>query len=104
MVKIGSFYPNEPGKTFDMRYYCEEYVPLLREWFGDALKKVIVDKGIYGGEPDAPPFFLAMGQFYFETEEAGVQAYFSNLSKMEAERPKFTDIKPILQISQVIIG
>lgn len=104
MVKIGSFYPNGEGATFDMKYYCEVYVPLLQEWFGEALKKVVVDQGIYGGEPDAPPFFRAMGQFYFETEEEGVHAYFSNLSRMELERPKFTNIKPILQISQVMMG
>ncbi|NMC28180.1 MAG: EthD family reductase [Syntrophomonadaceae bacterium] len=103
MVKIGSFYPNGEGATFDMKYYCEVYVPLLREWFGEALKKVVVDQGIYGGEPDAPPFFRAMGQFYFDTEEEGVSAYFSNLSKMAVERPNFTNITPIIQISQVIV-
>ena len=103
MVKVCSFYPNDVGKTFDMKYYCEKFVPLLKEWFGDALKGMAVDKGVYGGEPDEGPFFFAMGQYYFDTEEEAVTAYFSNLKKIEAERPNFTNIEPIVQISQGII-
>jgi uncharacterized protein (TIGR02118 family) len=103
MVKIGSFYPNVAGKTFDMKYYCEKFVPFLRELFGDALKGVVVDHGVYGGEPDAGPFFIAMGQFYFDTQEEAIASYFANLDKIKAERPNFTDIEPVIQISEGII-
>ncbi len=103
MVKIGSFYPSGTDKTFDMKYYCEEFVPLLRELFGDVLRGATVDKGVYGGVPDEGPFFVAMGQFIFDTQEEAIQAYFSNLERIRAERPKFTDIEPIIQISQGIM-
>jgi uncharacterized protein (TIGR02118 family) len=103
MVKIGSFYPKGVGKTFDMKYYCEKFVPLLKELFGDTLKGVAVDQGVYGGVPDEGPFFIAMGQFYFDTQEEAIQAYFSNLDEIKAERPNFTDIEPVIQISEGII-
>lgn len=103
MAKIGSFYPNEADKKFDLKYYCETFVPLLQEWFGDALKGVVVDHGVYGGEPDAGPFFICMGQFHFDTQEEAIQAYFSNLDRIKAERPHFTDIEPVIQISEGLI-
>lgn len=57
-VRIGAFYPNGVVKMFDMKYYCENVVPLLKEWFGDALKGVVVDRGYYGGIPDEKPRLL----------------------------------------------
>jgi uncharacterized protein (TIGR02118 family) len=104
MVKVGSFYCNGAGKIFDMKYYCEIFVPLLKELFGDELKGVAVDQGLYGGEPDAEPFFFALGQYFFDTEEQAVTAYFSNLERIQAERPKFTNIEPVVQVSQVILN
>ncbi|MDD4776567.1 MAG: EthD family reductase [Syntrophomonas sp.] len=103
MVKIGAFYPSGPDKKFDLHYYCEKFVPLLAELFGDALKGVTVDKGVYGGAPDEGPFFAAVGQYIFATQEEAVQSYFSNLDRIAAERRNFTDIEPIIQISEGIM-
>jgi uncharacterized protein (TIGR02118 family) len=104
VVKVGTFYPNGVGKVFDMKYYCEIFVPLLKELFGDALKGVAVDQGLYGGEPDAQPFFFALAQYFFDTEEEAVNAYFSNLARIKEERPKFTNIEPVAQVSEVILN
>jgi len=103
MAKIVTFYPKDGGTNFDMKYYCEKFVPFLEKLWGDALKGVEVDRGVYGGEPDTDAFFIAMGQFIFDTQEEAIQAYFSNLDKIEAERLNFTDIKPIAQITDRIL-
>ncbi|MEQ8201136.1 MAG: EthD family reductase [Syntrophomonadaceae bacterium] len=104
MAKIITFYPKGEGTRFDMNYYCEKFVPFLEDLFGEALKGVEVDRGVYGGEPDADACFICIGQFYFDSQEEAIQTYFSNLGKIEAERANFTDIKPIAQISDRMLG
>ena len=99
MAKIITFYPRSEGAKFDMDYYCDEFVPFLEELFGDALRGVEVDRGVYGGEPDEPPAFIAIAQYLFDNQEEAVQTWFSNLDTINAERSKFTDIKPIAMIT-----
>jgi len=99
VAKIITFYPRGEGSKFDMDYYCDKFVPFLEELFGGALKGVEVDRGVYGGEPDEPPYFIAIAQYLFDNQEEAVQNYFSNLDKIEAERANFTNIKPIALIT-----
>ncbi|NLN87348.1 MAG: EthD family reductase [Syntrophomonadaceae bacterium] len=101
MAKIITFYPRSVGTKFDMDYYCDKFVPFLEELFGEALKGVEVDRGVYGGEPDDPPAFIAIAQYIFDNQEEAVQNWFSNLDKINAERAKFTDIRPIAQITDL---
>jgi hypothetical protein len=34
MIKVSVFYPNEKGKKFDMEYYLDKHVPMVRENVG----------------------------------------------------------------------
>lgn len=104
MAKIVTFYPKGVGTKFDMDYYCEKFVPFLEELFGEALKGVEVDRGVYGGEPDTDAVFICMAQYYFDSQEEAVQNWFSNVDKIDAERAKFTDIKPLAQITDRKLG
>jgi len=31
MIKVNMLYPNEEGKKFDMDYYCNIHIPMVRE-------------------------------------------------------------------------
>jgi uncharacterized protein (TIGR02118 family) len=44
MIKVGVFYPNNQGSKFDMKYYLEKHIPLVRQRVGPALKSVAVSK------------------------------------------------------------
>jgi len=38
VVKISVLYPNRKDTRFDMEYYCNRHIPLVRQLFGSAFK------------------------------------------------------------------
>jgi len=30
MIKVSVFYPNDKGSRFDMTYYCDRHIPMVR--------------------------------------------------------------------------
>jgi uncharacterized protein (TIGR02118 family) len=48
MVKISVLYPNGKGTKFDMEYYCNRHIPMVRQLLGSALKGASVDQGLSG--------------------------------------------------------
>ena len=101
MIKVAIFYPNEEGSTFDMDYYANKHMPMASDLFGDSLKAMIIDKGLAGGAPNTPAPYVAVGYFYF-ADMATCQSSMGEHSKtLQADVPNYTNIKPVLQISEV---
>jgi hypothetical protein len=48
MVKISVLYPNREGTKFDMAYYLNHHIPMVRQLLGSALQGVSVEEGISG--------------------------------------------------------
>jgi uncharacterized protein (TIGR02118 family) len=55
MSKVTVVYPNTAGSHFDIRYYCDTHIPLVRRLLGPALKGLAVEHGIAGATPGSPP-------------------------------------------------
>lgn len=102
MIKVTVLYPNGEGKKFDMNYYVNKHIPLVQHLFGDAMKGASIDKGIAGGAPDAPVPYLAIGYLYFENISSYEDGLKPNLEKIQADIPKYTNITPVIQISEVV--
>ena len=102
MVKIAIMYPNDEGKTFDMDYYANKHMPMVAGLFGEPLRKLEIDKGMGGRTPDEPMPYLAVGYFYFDTLEAYQAAFGPNAEKILSDIPNYTNIQPVVQISEVI--
>ena len=47
-------YPNTSGSYFDIGYYCDTHIPLVRRLLGPALEGVAVEHGIAGATPGSP--------------------------------------------------
>jgi len=103
MIKVSVIYPNTDGKKFDINYYTSKHLELVGSLLGDSLKGASVDSGIGGGAPGAPAPFIAMGNMYFDSVEAFQQAFGPNAEKIMGDLPNFTDIEPIIQISEVVV-
>ena len=101
MIKVAIFYPNGDDKTFDMDYYANKHMPMAADLFGDALKAMIIDKGLAHGTPDMPVPYVAIGYFYFDTMSSFENAMGPNSEKLKADVPNYTNIRPIIQISEV---
>lgn len=100
MIKVTVFYPNGEGKTFDMDYYTRKHMPLMAKFFN--LKFLAIDKGIAGGAPNEPVPFLAIGYLYFDKLSDYESALALHVEEIKADFPKYTNIKPLIQISEVI--
>lgn len=102
MIKMAIMYPSEEGSTFDMDYYSQKHMPMASDLMGETLKAMIIDKGLGGGGPDAPATYSAIGYFYFENMEAFQSAMGEHSETLRADVPNYTNVKPIIQVSEVI--
>ena len=101
MIKVSVMYPNADGCKFDMTYYVDKHMPMVRGKLGAACKNAAVEKGLAGGAPDAPASYIAMGHLYFECIEAFQQSFGPHAAAIMADTPNYTDTKPVIQISEV---
>lgn len=103
MIKVSVLYPNKPGSKFDMEYYCNKHIPMVRERLGAACKSMAVEHGIAGMPPGSAPTYIAMGHIYCDTAEAFESAFVPHVQEIMGDIPNYTDIEPIIQISEVKI-
>lgn len=103
MIKASLMYPYSEGKGFDMKYYCEKHMPMVKQKLGNACKSFAVEQGIAGRTPGTPPTYIAIGHIYCESVEAFQAAFWPHAAEFRADIPNFTLIQPIFQISEVII-
>ncbi len=101
MTKVSVMYPNTAGSTFDMAYYLDTHIPMVRRLLGAALKGVAVEQGIGGEEAGSPAPYLAMGHLLFDSPEAFQSAFGPHAQAIVADIPNYTNSEPTLQISEV---
>ena len=101
MIKVSVFYPDREGSKFDMDYYCNSHIPMVREKLDPACKNVAVEHGIGGATPGSRPGFIAMGHLYFDSVEAFQKAFGPHADAIMGDIPNYTDIQPTIQFSEV---
>jgi len=103
MIHTATLYPNGEGKTFDMDYYLNKHIPLIKSLIGDSVKIISIDKGLSSNySPDSPVPYLAIGHMYFETMSALQNSMTpAVIEKILADIPNYTNIEAIIQISVV---
>lgn len=100
-IKVTILYPNDEGKTFDMDYYANKHMPMVDSLLGDVMLGFSIDKGIAGGRPDYPIPYLAIGYLYFDKLSDYNEVFPPNAEKIVGDIPNYTNIKPLVQISEV---
>jgi uncharacterized protein (TIGR02118 family) len=102
MIKVSVMYPNGEGKNFDLDYYCNKHIPMVGGLLGDAVKGATIEKGLGGAEPGSTATFAAMGNLYFENMGSFESSFGPNAGKIMGDLPNFTNIEPVVQISEVL--
>jgi uncharacterized protein (TIGR02118 family) len=103
VIKVTVLYPQRAGARFDMDYYCDSHMPLVQSKLRPALKGIAVDKGVSGEVAGTPPAYVAIGHLLFDSVAAFEGAFGPNADAILSDIPNYTDIQPILQISEVMI-
>ena len=102
MIVVSVMYPSGEGKHFDMDYYCNTHLAIVKEAVGDALKSVTVERGLSGGAPGSPAEYTTVCHLQFDSLE-DFQTYMAPHSPaFNADIVNFTNIAPLFQISEVV--
>ena len=100
MIKVSVMYANAPGCKFDHAYYANKHMPMVKRKLGEACRSYTVDKGLAGGAPGAPATYVGMCHMFFDS----VAAFAPNAQEIMADIPNYTDLPPVIQISEVVVG
>jgi uncharacterized protein (TIGR02118 family) len=104
MIKVSVMYPNTAGARFDHDYYRDKHMPMLKEKMGDACKSYTIDKGLAGGAPGAPAPYIGMCHIFCDSVESFQAAFGPHMKAIMADVPNYTDLKLVMQISEVVVG
>lgn len=101
MFKVAILYPNGEGKTFDMDYYEKVHMPMMAGLLGKNLKFYEIDKGISGRTPEDKVPFVTIGYFYIQNVAEYNKAIAQNIDAIISDIKKYTNIQPVVQISEI---
>jgi uncharacterized protein (TIGR02118 family) len=96
-------YGHIEGARFDHEYYRDVHMPLVQKLLGSACSYYTVDRGLAGGSPGSAPHFIAMCHIYSPTLEDFNRAMQPNAREILADVSNFTELTPVLQISDVVV-
>lgn len=84
-----------------MDYYTNKHGPMVGGLLGDALKGVVVEEGISGGEPGTAAPYAAIGHLMFDSIDDFQNAFGPNAEQIMGDIPNYTNSSPVIQISEI---
>ena len=104
MIKVSVMYPNTPGSRFDHVYYRDKHMPMVKAKMGASCKSYTVDKGLSGASPGTAATYVGMCHIFCDTVESFGAGFGPHAQEILADIPNYTDLQPIIQISEVVVG
>ena len=102
MIKVRVLYANRNGATFDMDYYCNRHIVLVRQLLGDAVKGLEVDQGVASSQDPVP--FLAIGHLWFDSVEDFQAGLAAHGPAIMADISNYTNVEPVIQVSEIKVS
>ena len=102
LIKVSVMYPFAEGKTFNMEYYETKHMPMVADFLGSNLVKYTIEKGVASGIPNQPLPYMAIGTFYVKSLEDYQAAIGPNRDAIRADFPNYTNIAPVILVSEVV--
>ena len=101
MAIVSVMYPGKTGSKFDMDYYLHRHMTMVSEtWTPAGLRSYQVLQG-HPGADGAPPAYQVIVNMDFTSAEAFQAAVAQSGAKVMGDVPNFTDLQPVLQVSDV---
>jgi len=104
MIKVSVMYPNGPDAQFDDAYYRERHMPMVKSLMGEYCRYYTVDKALAAGASDANAPYIAMGHLYCDSVEDFQAGFGPHTQEIMADIPNYTNQKPVIQMSEVLVG
>ena len=103
MIRLTIMYPNAEDAYFDMDYYQNKHIALVRDRCGKALKACSVQHGLGGGAPGSEAPYVVIAHLDVETMDDFEKYVAPHDPEFRDDVPNFTNIVPVIQINEVII-
>jgi uncharacterized protein (TIGR02118 family) len=103
MIKVSVLYPMDESDTFDMKYYFDKHVPMVRQLLGSSCRNAAIEQGIAGGTPGSRPTYSVMGHLFFDKVEDFISSITPHADVINNDITNFTKTTPIIQISEVVL-
>ena len=104
MIKFNVLYPATAGARFDHAYYRDKHMPMVASRLGSACLYYTIDKGLAGGAPDAPATYVGMCHIFCDSIEAFQAGFGPHAQEIMGDIANYTDLTPVIQISEVVVG
>ena len=104
MIKVSVMYPTSPDARFDHAYYATQHMPMVQDLLREYCTHYTVDKGVAGGAPGTPAPYIAMCHLFFDSVDAFQTGFAAHGNAIMADIPNYTNLSPVVQISEVIVG
>ena len=101
MIRVSVFYRNGENSRFDMAYYCNKHIPMVRQKLGPACKRIDIDQGLSGMEPGSRPAFLVIVHLIFDSLDEFQKAFAPHAQAIMSDIPNYTDIEPLIQFNEI---
>lgn len=103
MIKVTVMYPNTPDALFNLGYYCDQHIPLVRRRLGEHCRSYIVEKGLQGITAGSAATYVVISHFFFDSLESFRSAFSPHSAEIMGDFAHFTNEVPLIQISEVIV-
>ena len=90
-------YPKFEGKTFDVNYYKNQYIKLVKE----KLAPIKIDDEYEIDNQNGQSSYFAVTRVLFESWEQFENQYIKNSKELSSDRLKFTNSSVIIQTSEL---
>ena len=89
-----------------MGYYIDTHMPLAIGLLSahSGFKGVSVERGLGGAMPGTDAVYIVMCHFLFNSAEDFMAAFTPHAAELQGDMPNYTDIAPIIQISEVLLS
>jgi uncharacterized protein (TIGR02118 family) len=102
VIAVTVLYPNTPGSKFDLDYYVDRHLPLVRnrlEPMGMRSLTHTVERAI---EPTGPAqTYRLSAELRFDDMATTARALGAHGPETQADIPNFTDVAPVILIGEV---
>ena len=94
-------YPITEGRRFDLEYFAKRHVPMFARFLGQNCERFEVHRPL--AQPGAPaPRFVGSAYFWVRSGEEFGATLEQYGQEIYTDIPKFTDIDPVRQWSEVL--
>lgn len=103
MISLTVLYPKNADSQFDMDYYLTTHTPLVKERLIPlGLTSVDLEACMAGAAPDTLPTYTMIARLNFTTLDELQHALAVHGPELIGDIVNFTDVQPVMQISQTV--